>query len=144
MVTIKPFKGVRYAPEKIPDLSVVVSQPHDRIRSELQEKYYNLSPYNIVRIIKGKEQPEDGKADNVYMRARDTYHAWLREGIFTREQAPALYVTQQTFTLPDGRVKTRQGVSVACWRQPQSPIINPSSKQIIWENGITVPHRDQV
>jgi uncharacterized protein (DUF1015 family) len=113
MVTIKPFKGVRYAPEKTPDLSVVVSQPHDRIRPELQEKYYNLSPYNIARIIKGKEQPGDGKTNNIYTRARDAYHNWLREGIFIREQVPALYVTQQTFTLPDGRVRTRQGVSVA-------------------------------
>ena len=31
MATIRPFKGVRYNPEKIADLSTVISQPYDRV-----------------------------------------------------------------------------------------------------------------
>jgi len=113
MATIRPFRGVRYNPEMIPDLSAVISQPYDRVRHGLQEKYYDLSPYNIVRIIKGKERPGDGKGSNVYTRARDTYQSWLGEGILIREDVPALYVLHQTFTLPDGSTKTRQGLIAA-------------------------------
>ena len=113
MATVRPFRGVRYNPEKIPDLSAVVSQPYDRVRHGLQDKYYDLSPYNIVRIIKGKEQPGNGEAENVYTRARDHYRTWLDEGVLLREQSPALYVLRQTFTLPDGSTRTRKGLIAA-------------------------------
>jgi len=113
MATIRPFKGVRYNPEKISDLSTVISQPYDRVRHGLQDKYYDLSPYNVVRIIKGKEQAGDGEESNVYTRARDYYESWLQEGILKREQSPALYVLHQTFTLPNGSTKTRKGLIAA-------------------------------
>ncbi|MBL7063522.1 MAG: DUF1015 domain-containing protein [Anaerolineae bacterium] len=113
MATIRSFRGVRYNPEKIDDLSAIISQPYDRVRHGLQDKYYDLNPYNVVRIIKGKEQAGDGEASNVYTRARDTYESWLGEGVLVREQVPALYVLHQTFTLPDGSVRTRQGLITA-------------------------------
>ena len=113
MAIIKPFRGVRYNPESIPDLSLVVSQPHDRVRHGLQDRYYELSPYNVVRLIKGREQAGDEEDSNVFTRARDTYRSWLRAGILLREQTPALYVLRQTFSLPDGRVGTRLGLMAA-------------------------------
>jgi uncharacterized protein (DUF1015 family) len=113
MATIRPFRGVRYDPEKIDDLSTVISQPYDRVRHGLQDRYYDLSPYNVVRVIKGKEQPGDGEESNVYTRARDAYQSWLQEGALMREHVPALYVLHQTFTLPDGRTRTRQGLIAA-------------------------------
>ncbi|MDY6877443.1 MAG: DUF1015 domain-containing protein [Chloroflexota bacterium] len=113
MAIIRPFRGTRYNPEKIPDLSAVISQPYDRVRHGLQDKYYDLSPCNVVRIIKGKEQAGDGEMDNVYTRARDYYQSWLQEGILMREQSSALYVLHQTFTLPDGSTRTRQGLIAA-------------------------------
>ena len=113
MAIIKPFRGTRYNPEKVPDLSAVISQPYDRVRHGLQDKYYDLSPYNVVRIIKGKAQVGDGEMDNTYTRARDYYQSWLQEGVLMREQTPALYVLHQTFTLPDGSTRTRQGLIAA-------------------------------
>ncbi|RLC66130.1 MAG: DUF1015 domain-containing protein [Chloroflexi bacterium] len=113
MATIKPFRGVRYNPEKIEDFSSVISQPYDRVRHGLQDKYYDLSPYNVVRIIKGKEQPGDDEKNNVYTRARGYYRSWLEEGILMREQTPAFYVLRQTFTTPEGETKTRQGLVAA-------------------------------
>ncbi|MBN1179369.1 MAG: DUF1015 family protein, partial [Anaerolineae bacterium] len=113
MATIRPFKGIRYNLEKVGDLSCVVSQPYDRVRHGLQEKYYDQSPYTIVRIIKGKEEAGDGETENVYTRARDYLHAWLDAGVLVREDVPALYVLHQTFTLADGTQKTRRGLIAA-------------------------------
>jgi uncharacterized protein (DUF1015 family) len=127
MVTIKPFRGVRYALNKIADLSTVVSQPHDKIPLDLQEKYYQLSPYNIVRIARGKEYPADTPTHNVYTRAKEIYDTWLREDIFVREQMPALYVTDQTFTMPNGQVKTRRGLIAAL-------------KLHSYDEGVVLPH----
>ena len=112
MATIKPFRGVRYNPQKIVDLSAVVSQPHDRVRHGLKDKYYDSSPYNIARIIKGKEYADDdGEHNNVYTRALSDYRSWQRDGIMMREDTPALYVLRQTFTLPGGRTRTRPPVT---------------------------------
>ncbi|MEE8391521.1 MAG: DUF1015 domain-containing protein, partial [Anaerolineae bacterium] len=113
MATIRPFKGVRYNPKKIDDLSTVISQPYDRVRHGLQDKYYDQSPYTIVRIIKGKEQAGDSEMNNVYTRARDYYQSWLQEGVLMREQSPAFYVLHQTATLPDASIKTRKGLIAA-------------------------------
>jgi uncharacterized protein (DUF1015 family) len=113
MATIRPFRGVRYNPEKIDDLSTVISQPYDRVRHGLQEKYYAQSPHTVVRIIKGREEPGDDEQNNVYTRARDYFQAWLKEGVLMREERPALYVLHQTFTLPNGDTKTRKGLIAA-------------------------------
>jgi uncharacterized protein (DUF1015 family) len=113
MANIRPFRGVRYNLEKIDDLSTVISQPYDRVRHGLQDKYYTQSPHTIVRIIKGKEKAGDNEENNVYTRARDYYQAWLQEGILIREQSPALYVLHQTTLLPDGSTKTRKGLIAA-------------------------------
>jgi uncharacterized protein (DUF1015 family) len=113
MATIKPFRGVRYNPGKIPDLSAVVSQPHDRVRHGLKDAYYDQSPYNIARIIKGKEYADDGEQNNVYTRALTDYQSWLRDGILMREGAPAVYVLRQTFVLPGSRTRTRQALIAA-------------------------------
>jgi uncharacterized protein (DUF1015 family) len=103
MAKIAPFRGVRYNAHKVGDLSKVVSQPYDRVRYGLQEQYYDLHPYNIVRITKGKQFEDDTPDHNVYTRARDYYHIWLDAGYLLRDTAPALYVYHQTFTLPDGQ-----------------------------------------
>ncbi len=127
MATIRPFRGVRYNPEKISDLSTVISQPYDRVRHGLQDKYYDQSLYSIVRIIKGKEQAGDDEESNIYTRARDYYQSWLREGILMREESPALYVLHQTFTLADGSTRTRQGLIAAL-------------EMARFDEGIVLPH----
>jgi uncharacterized protein (DUF1015 family) len=127
MATIRPFQGVRYNPERIDDLSAVISQPYDRVRHGLQDKYYDRNPYNVVRIIKGKEEASDDESHNVYTRARDYYRSWLAEGVLMREDTPALYVLRQNFTLPDGTEKSRQGLVTAFQLSP-------------FDEGIVLPH----
>ena len=112
MATIKPFRGIRYNKDKIDSFDNVISQPYDRVRHGLQDKYYDLSDYTIVRIIIGKEQEEDN-GENVYTRARDYLHRWLEEGVLQREEDPALYVYHQTFPLPDGGSVTRKALIAA-------------------------------
>jgi uncharacterized protein (DUF1015 family) len=113
MAIIAPFRGVRYNPHKVGDLRKVICQPYDRIRSELQEQYYHLHPYNMVRITKGQALEGDGPDQNVYTRARDFYQTWLDAGYLLRDSEPALYVYHQTFSLPDGTELTRKAFITA-------------------------------
>ena len=108
MAKIAPFRGIRYNPHKVGDLSKVVSQPYDRVRYGLQDQYHDQHPYNIVRIIKGRELADDGPQNNVYTRARDYSQAWLDAGFLLRDPEPAFYACYQTFTLANGTELTRK------------------------------------
>jgi uncharacterized protein (DUF1015 family) len=114
MATIKAFRGVRYNTAKVADLSTVISQPYDRVRYGLQERYYELSPYNVARIIKGKE-PSSGHS--VYAQARATYDRWRAERVLLRESSPALYVYHQTFAVA-GQTRTRKALVAALQLTP--------------------------
>ncbi|HOT91293.1 MAG TPA: DUF1015 domain-containing protein [Anaerolineae bacterium] len=113
MTKIRPFRGLRYNPDKFCDLSDVITMPYDRIHEAEQARYYDLSPYNYVRIIQGRHTPDDNAENNVYTRARGYMDTWLAEGIFIRDPEPALYVLEQTFTTPDGIEHTRRGLMAA-------------------------------
>lgn len=110
MAKIYPFQGWRYNREKVGDLAAVVTQPYDKITPTMQERYYERSPYNFVRLILGKRFPEDTEANNVYTRARQELLQWVREGILIEDRAPAIYVYVQQYRVPpDGPVKVRKG-----------------------------------
>lgn len=116
MAVVKPFRGIRYNTARIDDPQTVVSQPYDRIDAELQGRYYDLSPYNIVRIVQGRPQPGDQPANpagpNTYTRARSHYRQWLAEGVLMREDRPAFYACEQTFSV-GGQSYTRLGLIAA-------------------------------
>ena len=57
MADIRSFRALYYNPEKTRQLGEVVTQPYDKISPAMQERYYQLSPYNLVRIIKGRQHP---------------------------------------------------------------------------------------
>jgi uncharacterized protein (DUF1015 family) len=127
MAKIAPFPGIRYNANKVGDLSEVVSQPYDRVRYGLQDQYYDLHHYNIVRITKGREFEDDTQENNVYTRARDYYHTWLDAGYLLRDATPAFYVYHQTFTLPDGTDLTRKAFIAAL-------------ELVEFSEGIVLPH----
>ena len=79
MADIRPFRSVRYNTEKVGELERVVTQPYDKISPEMQARYYDLSPYNLVRIIRGRQNPADSPEDNVYTRAARHVHALFIE-----------------------------------------------------------------
>ncbi|GAB4569067.1 MAG: DUF1015 domain-containing protein [Anaerolineae bacterium] len=105
MAVVRPFRGVRYNPDRITNLDDVVSQPYDRITPELAEAYANRSPYNITGIILGHDEDDSLPASTAnhgeapYQRARQHYEQWLADGILMREPQPAIYAYEQTFTV---------------------------------------------
>lgn len=113
MTKIRPFRGLRYNPDKFCDLSDVITMPYDRIHAAEQAQYYELSPYSYAHIIQGKHTPDDNDENNVYTRARGYMLNWLAEEVFIRDPEPALYVLEQTFTTPDGVEHTRRGLMAA-------------------------------
>ena len=99
MALISPFQAWRYDPERVP-VQLAVTQPYDKITPAMQERYYQASPYNLVRIILGKHLPGDGDAENVYTRAAASFQNWRQTGILRQDPEPSIYRYSQTFRIP--------------------------------------------
>jgi uncharacterized protein (DUF1015 family) len=98
MAKVSPFSALRYNPAKV-RLAEVVTQPYDKITSDMQQRYYAASPYNLVRIILGKREPGDN-GHNVYTRAADAFSEWRKECVFVRDSEPMFYAYAQEFMVP--------------------------------------------
>ncbi|HEV2299786.1 MAG TPA: DUF1015 domain-containing protein [Candidatus Acidoferrales bacterium] len=99
MAEIFPFHAIRYDARRVP-LDCALTQPYDKITSEMQARYYAASSYNLISIEKGKTLATDSTADNAYTRASRALEDWLAQGILVRDATPAIYVYFQDFALP--------------------------------------------
>jgi uncharacterized protein (DUF1015 family) len=119
MARIYPFRALRYDTSRV-EMEDVVTQPYDKITPEMQQRYYERSPYNLIRIILGKHEPGDTEpqeflpageqAHNVYTRAAEYLKEWRAEGVLAEEAEPALYGYTQTYKVPiTGETQHRRG-----------------------------------
>jgi uncharacterized protein (DUF1015 family) len=107
MADIYPFRALRYDLQKVSP-SQVLTQPYDKITPAMQDRYYAASPYNLVRIILGRREP-DSAADNVYTRAAAYANDWRARSILQQDSLPSIYSYSQSFTAPSGDSFERRG-----------------------------------
>lgn len=100
MVTVKPFRGVRYNLEKAL-LKNVVSPPYDVISEEEKEAYKTKSPYNVVKLI----LPE---GEEKYVNASKIYNQWKSERVLIKDETPSYYVYEQEYQY-EGKKYVRTG-----------------------------------
>ena len=125
MAGVRPLPGIRYAPET--DLAAVVTPPYDVISPEAQARYYARDPHNIIRLELGRDERGDDELDNRYTRAALTFAEWRLSGAL-RQDAPALYLYEQRFTVPGaGGARKRRGLFARVGIAP-------------WEAGVVLPH----
>ena len=109
MAHIAPFRGIIFNDRVINQLSRVVTPPYDVINPEEQERYYQVHPYNIIRLDFGKNFPNDTSEDNRYIRAARMLRQWEREQILIQDQEPAIYLYKIHFQTPGQGVRIRTG-----------------------------------
>ena len=126
MADVRPFRGLRYNPQVVPDLSEVVSPPFDTISPTLQRELCQRSPHNIVRLEAGERLDSDTTVENRYTRAHALFGQWREEEVLVRDSSPAFYLLRQEFT-HRGRRRVRHGL-MACVRLEE------------YQNGIVLPH----
>lgn len=108
MVAIAPFRALRYNPDLVHDVSFVISPPYDVIDATQQEQLYHASPYNIVRLILGKQSPNDTEENNRYTRAQRDFAEWKAHHVLRQDATPAVYLIEHTFD-DAGSPSTRLG-----------------------------------
>ena len=109
MAVIKPFRALRYNPDKVGDLSKVMAPPYDVISPEFQQELYLRHPNNIIRLILGKTLPGDKPGNDRYARAAEHLEKWQKEGVFVRDITPSIYFYTQEYKLKSGMTRTRKG-----------------------------------
>ncbi len=108
MADVQAFRAYRYDLARVGNLSDVIAPPYDVIDPALQERLYQRSPQNVVRLILNRETPADSERDNRYTRAGQTLRDWVQQGVLVQDSARALYVYHQDFEV-EGQRFTRRG-----------------------------------
>jgi uncharacterized protein (DUF1015 family) len=117
MAQIEAFRAFRYDLGRVGKLSDVVAPPYDVIDPTLQQRLYEQSPYNVVRLILNKEEASDSDTENRYTRAARFLREWQQDGILLQDSARALYVYHQEFEVEGSRY-TRHGFLVRVRLEP--------------------------
>ena len=97
---LKPFRALRYDPERAGSLDRLVAPPYDVVTPELRADLLAASPYNAVRLVR-PDAPDE---------AAQELAAWQAEGVLVRDEEPATWVLEETFVGPDGFERTRVGL----------------------------------
>ncbi|NLJ57054.1 MAG: DUF1015 domain-containing protein [Firmicutes bacterium] len=127
MTIVLPIKGLRFS-DAAGSPAEVIAPPYDVIDSELQQRLFEKSPYNIIRLEYTPSRPGDNHLVNKYTRAAETFRNWLQEGILIREEKPAFYLYEQYFTYNQKKYK-RQGFYCGVELSP-------------FEKGRIIPHEE--
>ncbi|MCF6526435.1 DUF1015 family protein [Streptomyces sp. JJ36] len=89
---LRPFRGLRYAPDRVSSLAAVTSPPYDVVvRPDGVHHLETADPYNIVRLI----LPDTADPAAAPRQAAGTLRRWRAEGVLTRDERPALYAYEQ-------------------------------------------------
>lgn len=99
MADFRPFKAWRYNTAKV-KMDKVIAPPYDVISPAGQEELYKQDIHNCIRLILNKEESSDTESNNRYIRARDFFNAWRREGVLSRDEEPCYYLYRQIFADP--------------------------------------------
>jgi uncharacterized protein (DUF1015 family) len=124
-LAMAPFRGVRYAADRVSGLAEVTSPPYDVIAHDIEDKLIAADPHNVVRLILPRNAP--GRADDVYQDAARMLRGWQDERILVPDPVPGLYVYEQAA----GAAILQRGLIGALRLVPP-------------EAGIVLPHEDVV
>ena len=80
MATIRPFRGLRFDPQKSGDLREVTCPPYDIISDEQRQAYLRANEHNVIRL----ELPREG--EDPYKQAGEVLQSWMNEEILRQDE----------------------------------------------------------
>ncbi|MFP6605574.1 MAG: DUF1015 domain-containing protein, partial [Myxococcota bacterium] len=107
MTVVRPFRAVRYDPERV-ELSRVIVPPYDVIAADERGAFFDRDPHNAIRFELTRDTDDEATTD--YADIRDQLDAWRESGVLLQDEEPAFYVMRQRFRAPDGRELERLGL----------------------------------
>jgi uncharacterized protein (DUF1015 family) len=102
MPIVRPFRALLYDPAVVGPIESVVAPPYDVIGRDEQNRLYEASPYNVVRLDLARDSDRYGAASN-------TFAQWRARGALAHDPQPAFYVYAQRHRLKSGEQHERFG-----------------------------------
>lgn len=101
MVEVRPLDGIVYNQAKV-KINDCFAPPYDVITNEEQQKLYERSKYNIVRLIlsSAKDRYEDAKKN---------FEDWQGEEVLIKTEKPSIFYIIQKYTTENGKKVERKG-----------------------------------
>ena len=96
---VKPFRAYRFDAHVVGDVGDCIAPPYDVIDANQQRQLYEKSPYNIVRITRGKTTSCDDEQHNQYTRAAEYLTQWMQQGALKPDTREAIYGYVQDFEI---------------------------------------------
>ncbi|RAG81251.1 DUF1015 domain-containing protein [Streptacidiphilus pinicola] len=103
-LSLAPFRGLRYDPERVTSLGAVTSPPYDVVDPDGRTRLEDSDPHNVVRLILPRPEPT---AEDGYRHAATLLDRWQRQGVLRPDPEPALYVYEQRTSDADGGLLQR-------------------------------------
>jgi uncharacterized protein (DUF1015 family) len=88
-LVLAPFRGIRYARDRVSGIANVTSPPYDVISDGILEHLRAADAHNVVRLILPGVGPDADQA------AAGLLREWLSAGVLITDQMPALYLYEQ-------------------------------------------------
>ncbi len=107
MAFLYPFRGLRYRREAVGDFNKVVTQPYDKTTLEMQDDYYQRSPYNAVRVTLNREK--NLNPETPYPDAGRTFNDWIADKVLTQDALPSMYAYYQEYVV-EGQTRIQRGL----------------------------------
>ncbi len=101
MVEVRPLDGIVYNQAKV-KINDCFAPPYYVITNEEQQKLYERSKYNIVRLIlsSAKDRYED---------AKKSFEDWQGEEVLIKTEKPSIFYIIQKYTTENGKKVERKG-----------------------------------
>ena len=141
-LTLAPFRGVRYASDRVSGIANVTSPPYDVIGPGTVERLLESEPHNVVRLIlPGARSPQSPHGpETSQLAARDLY-GWLASGVLVRDPEPALYAYEQSVPANGGDTPGTGGSGVSRWEVLQRGLIG-ALRLVPAGSPSVLPHED--
>jgi uncharacterized protein (DUF1015 family) len=94
---LAPFRGIRYARDRVSGIANVTSPPYDVINGGVLDQLRAADPHNVVRLILPGQHADANKA------AAGLLREWLSAGVLIRDRMAALYIYEQRLPVLPGQ-----------------------------------------
>ncbi|MGD0078024.1 MAG: DUF1015 domain-containing protein [Sedimentisphaerales bacterium] len=96
---IKAFRALRFNEAVVGDAGRCIAPPYDVVNAAQQQRLYEKSQYNIIRITKGVTTPADNENNNQYTRAAEAFERFQAAGAVVQDNKESIYGYVQDFKI---------------------------------------------
>ncbi len=123
MSLVSPFVGLLFDGSIVGSHDLVTTPPYDVISDDERRHYLDASPYNVIRLVLGRDDAGDGGTVDKYRQAASELETWRERGALVPTERPSFYPYEMRFSLHGGRRAIRGMVCAVELEDPGGSIV---------------------